>query len=223
MMAGVLLAAGASTRMGRPKATVRSGRESFLARGVRHLWAACDSVVVVLGSGAEAIKRHSEAEFESLLSSGRLHDDLAAAHGHGAPGLEVRFAFNPRWRQGMFSSVRLGLDAAVKLKPAAVLVLPVDHPAVRPFTVASLAKVMLEALAACRDGKERARFSYALVPRFHGRRGHPLVLSPALARAVAGDRLATDLSDAVRRNARLVGYLDVADRGVIVNRNTPRG
>jgi hypothetical protein len=48
-----------------------------------------------------------------------------------------------------------------------------------------------------------------------------VVLSPALARAVAGDRGAADLSDAVRRNARLVGYLDCVDAGVVRNRNHP--
>lgn len=222
MIAGLLLAAGASTRMGRPKATVRAGRDSFLVNGVRHLWAACDTVVVVLGAGAEAIKRQTEEDFAALVSSGRLHDDLAHARRHGKRGLEVHFAFNPRWRQGMFSSVRVGLDAALKLKPGGVLVLPVDHPGVRPFTVASLADVMHEALAACRGARERARFSYALVPRFHGRRGHPVALSSALARAVAGERAAENLSDAIRRHARLVGYLDVADRGVVVNRNTAR-
>ena len=33
---------------------------------------------------------------------------------------------------------------------------------------------------------------------------------------------AEDLSDAVRRNARLVGYVDVTDAGILRNRNTPR-
>ena len=66
------------------------------------------------------------------------------------------------------------------------------------------------------------RFAYALVPRHKRRRGHPLALSPALARSVAADATAVDLSDAVRRNARLLGYLDVTDAGVTRNRNTPR-
>ena len=64
-------------------------------------------------------------------------------------------------------------------------------------------------------------FSYALVPRFRGRRGHPLALSAALARAVAKDAAARDLSDAVRRSARLVGYLDVRDAGITRNVNRP--
>jgi CTP:molybdopterin cytidylyltransferase MocA len=220
MMAGVLLAGGASTRMGRPKALVQAENESFLARGVRRLWTACDSVVVVLGSDAKEIRVKAEREFERLLSSGRLVEDLRQAHGHGAAELEVRFAVNPRWKQGMLSSVRCGLEGALELKPAAAMLMPVDHPAVQPITVASLAGVMLQALAACRRGRERDQFSYALIPRFRNERGHPIALSPALARSVVADRAAQSLSDAIRRNARMVGYLDVHDRGVMVNRNT---
>ena len=220
MMVGVLLAGGASTRMGRPKALVPAGAESFLARGVRRLWTACDSVVVVLGSNAKEIRVRAEHEFEKLVSSGRLQDDLQQAHGHGAAELEVRFAVNPRWKQGMFSSVRCGLEGALDLRPTAAMLMPVDHPSVQPITVASLAGVMLQALAACSRGREREQFSYALIPRFRSQRGHPIALSPALARAVVADRAAESLSEAIRRSARMVGYLDVHDRGVVVNRNT---
>jgi molybdenum cofactor cytidylyltransferase len=221
MIAGVLLAAGASSRMGKNKALVRAGRSSFLVHGVRHLWTACDSVVVVLGANAAEIRRRAEEEFEALVEGGALREDLQYAHRHGSGGLEVHFVVNTRWKRGMYSSVRLGLREALSLEPAGVMVLPVDHPDVKPVTVASLAQVMLQAIVACR-AKERAAFSYALVPRHARHRGHPLALTPALARSIAGDDGAEDLSDAVRRHARLVGYIDVADPGVVRNRNTPR-
>jgi len=222
MNVGVVLAAGASRRMGRPKSLVRSGGQSFLARGVRHLWGACDAVVVVLGSDARGVREAIEREFVRLVGAGELHSDLQSAHRHGAPGLEVRFAVNREWRRGMLGSARLGLRRALPLKPESVLVLPVDHPAVRPATVRALAGAMRAALASYRGASARGRgFAYALVPRYRRRRGHPIALSPALARAVASDRGAADLSDAVRRNARLVGYLDCTDPGVVRNRNRP--
>jgi molybdenum cofactor cytidylyltransferase len=227
MRVGVLLAAGASSRMGRDKALIRTRGMSFLAHGVRHLWSACDSVVVVLGARAAAIRRAVTDEFGRLVEEGRLHQDLVTAHAHGADGLEVRFAENPRWRSGMFGSVRIGLQQALQLRPSAVLVLPVDHPVVKPTTVASLAVAMESALAAYGDAQVRGRqgpatpVAYALVPRYRHRRGHPVALSPGLARALLKDGEAENLSDAMRRNARLVGYLDVADPGVVVNRNTP--
>ena len=227
MMVGVLLAAGASKRMGRPKALVATNDGSFISHGIRTLWRTCDRVVVVLGADAPRIRGRTEREFVALVGAGRLALDLADAKRQSlladpsSERLEVRFVVNRAWRRGMLSSVREGLRAALSAHPEAVLVAPVDHPAVRPGTVADLGRVLIAALAACRTPRARARFSYALVPRFRGRRGHPVALSPALARAVAGDSEAVDLSDAIRRHARLVGYLDVSDAGVVRNRNTP--
>jgi CTP:molybdopterin cytidylyltransferase MocA len=222
MNVGVLLAAGESRRMGRPKALVSAGRESFIAHGIRHLWRECDCVVVVLGAQAATIRRKTEAEFVRLVGEGAFRRELAHAHAHRGDELEVEFVTNRAWRRGMLSSAQVGLDEALRRKPDSVLVLPVDHPAVRPATVSALATVLAQALATCRNARERARFSYALIPRHRGRRGHPVALSPALAAAVARDRDAGDLSDAIRRSARLVGYLDVDDPGVVRNRNTPR-
>ena len=222
MNVGIVLAAGASRRMGRTKSLVRAGGTSFLAHGVRHLWSACDAVVVVLGSDARRVQAAAEAEFVKLVGDGTLHADLQVAHRHGVAGLEVHFVVNRDWRRGMLGSARLGLRAALGLRPEAVLVLPVDHPAVKPSTVRALGAAMRAALGSYRGGGTRSSpFAYALVPRYRRRRGHPVALSPALARAVAGDREAADLSDAVRRHARLVGYLDCADAGIVRNRNHP--
>ncbi len=222
MNVGVMLAAGASRRMGRTKSLVRAAGQTYFAHGVRHLWSACDAVVVVLGADARRVRAAAEAEFVRLVKGGALHDDLQSAHRHGSPGLEVRFVVNRAWKKGMLGSARLGLRAALRMKPEAVMVLPVDHPAVRPATVRALAAAMKAVLASYRGaGSRRPGFAYALVPRYRRRRGHPVALSPALAKAVAGDLSAHDLSDALRRNARLVGYLDCHDAGVVRNRNRP--
>jgi CTP:molybdopterin cytidylyltransferase MocA len=218
MIVGVLLAAGASTRMGSPKPLVTTRGGSFLSRGVRHLWSACDQVVVVLGSNAKRIRESVELEFAHLVESGELHDELQRAHRHGADGLEVHFVENPDWRKGMYASVRLGLKEAMRAKPEAVLLLPVDHPIVKPRTVAALSEMIRAAIGACAV-KERGTFAYALVPRYRKHRGHPVALSPALALAVAKDGTSDNLSDAIRSHARLVGYLDVLDAGVVRNVN----
>ena len=222
MTVGVLLAGGASRRMGSDKALVKSGRQSFAAHALHHLWSACDAVVIVLGSHAKPIRSAIEAEFERLVGSASLRRDLAAARRHGARGLEARFVVNRAWKAGMFGSVRVGLKAALAFRPESVLVLPVDHPRIRSRTVEALAGTMHEALGAFgRRTRERDAFRYALVPRHRGRRGHPIALSPALARAVVADRGAQNLSEAVRRNSRLIGFLDVRDPGILDNRNSP--
>lgn len=221
MKVGVLLAAGASTRMGSAKATVKTKGESFAAHGVRHLWAVCDAVIVVLGHDAKRIQKAIETEFVHLVEQGRLHDDIVTAHRHGAAGLEVHFCVNKAWKKGMLGSAQVGLREALALKPEAVVLLPVDHPNVKANTVRALGAAMDAALGAYKGSKaDKKRFAYAVVPRCKGHRGHPVVLSPGLVSAVAADRAAADLSDAIRRNARLVGYLDLADPGVLRNRNT---
>jgi len=220
VIVGILLAAGASTRMGRPKALVASRGQSFLVRGVRALWSACDRVIVVLGSDADRIQRAAGEEFEALVEAGLLAPDLSGGPAGRSGELEVRFVNNPRWRQGMFSSVRAGLSTALRSRPHGVLVLPVDHPEVRAATVQALGRMLLEALGAF-GGRSASTFAYALVPRRRGHRGHPVAISAGLASAVVRDRKARDLADAIRSHARLVGYLDVADAGILVNRNTP--
>jgi CTP:molybdopterin cytidylyltransferase MocA len=221
MNIGILLAAGGSTRMGSPKPLVQAGRESFLVRGVRLLWNSCDVVIVVLGSQAAKVRKEAERELEQRVSEGWFHHALTRARG-GSRALEVHFVVNRAWRRGMLASARTGFAAARPLKPSAIVVLPVDHPEVGARTIGDLGEVMALALEACRSPRDRAGFHYALVPRYQRRRGHPLVLTPALAWAITSDHEATDLSDAVRRHARLVGYLDVEDPGVTVNRNTPK-
>jgi CTP:molybdopterin cytidylyltransferase MocA len=208
--------------MGSSKPLVQINGESFLAHGIRNLWAVCDTVVVVLGAEAARVRRSAEEEFERLIQTGGLHADLKAAKRHGIEGLEVHFIHNRSWARGMFDSARLGIAEALRAAPEAVVVLPVDHPHLAAPTVRVLSAAMDAALGAYKGSKkERQGFAYAVVPRHDGRRGHPLVLSPGLARRIADDDDANDLSDAVRRNARLVGYLDVPDPGVVRNLNAP--
>jgi CTP:molybdopterin cytidylyltransferase MocA len=227
MNVGVLLAAGASSRMGSPKALVMHKGQSFLVHGVRHLWSACDVVVVVLGADAKKIRSAIEQEFAVLVEGGALTPDLHAARKHGARGLEVRFETNAAWKKGMLSSAVVGLSAALKLKAESILLLPVDHPHVSGATVAEIAALMGQALKAFGGGKPAKGakpspgFAYALVPRAGGHRGHPVALTPALARAIVRDKAAEHLSDAIHRNARLIGYADVSDKGVLANVNKP--
>ena len=103
---GVLLAAGAGTRMGRPKALVRApDGEAWLVRGVRALHeGGCDAVTVVLGARA--------AEAAPLLV--------------GAPPSAVVVAEN--WAEGMGASLRAGLAALADTGADVAVVSLVDLP-----------------------------------------------------------------------------------------------
>ena len=91
MIAAVVLAAGESSRLGRPKQLVQFCGRSLIRGAVDAAReAGCSPVVVVLGAQAEAVRR----EIDSL---------------------EVRVVVNGRWREGMGGSVQAGIDDLVGL------------------------------------------------------------------------------------------------------------
>ena len=112
MIAGIILAAGASSRMGSPKALLEYRGESFIQRLVRVLSPVCDRVIVVLGYHAAAIRP-------------------------GLPGAAV-VAINPAPERGQLSSLQTAL-AALPSDAEGFLFTPVDSPAVEIETVERLA------------------------------------------------------------------------------------
>ena len=112
----VILAAGSSSRMGRPKQTLRYRGESLLRRAARAaLGAGCRPVIVVTGAHAELSRRELE-------------------------GLDVREVLNPLWETGMASSVRAGVEGHVGADPdaAAAVLLLCDQPHVTAEIVSGL-------------------------------------------------------------------------------------
>jgi CTP:molybdopterin cytidylyltransferase MocA len=113
-LAGLILAAGESRRMGYPKALLSYRGETFLDRLIGLFEPHCAPVIVVLGAQAERIR--------------------AGTARAGA----AEFVVNPDYTRGQISSLQCGL-AAVPADAGAVLLTLVDHPAVSPETVAALA------------------------------------------------------------------------------------
>ena len=118
-MAGVILSAGASRRMGAPKALLRYQGETFLDRLIRLLSAVCEPVVVVLGHDAGAIRAGLE------------------------PHQNATFTLNPDPERGMLSSLQCGLRIAPP-EARAVMFTPVDHPNVAAATIEALAQAFVK-------------------------------------------------------------------------------
>ena len=68
MIAGIILAAGASSRMGTPKALLDYRGETFVGRLVRVLGACCKPVIVVLGYHADAIRQQVPATANIVIN-----------------------------------------------------------------------------------------------------------------------------------------------------------
>jgi CTP:molybdopterin cytidylyltransferase MocA len=115
---GVLLAAGAGTRMGRPKALVSDKGGSWLLRSCVTLRnGGCDDVVVVIGAQASRAR--------ALLGD-----------------LPVVVVEATDWADGMSASLRAGLDHTAAGDADAALVHLVDLPDVGPQVVARLIEIV---------------------------------------------------------------------------------
>ena len=102
----VILAAGASTRLGRPKQLLQYRGKTLLAHAINEaVNSNADAVVVILGKDANLFKKEIDES-------------------------KVRVAINSSWEEGMASSVRLGLSTLFNTKPYvdAVIFMVCDQP-----------------------------------------------------------------------------------------------
>jgi CTP:molybdopterin cytidylyltransferase MocA len=144
-VAGVLLAAGDGSRLGRPKALVVVGGQSLAGRGVGLLAAGGASPVIVV-TGA--------AQLDADLRERARPDGTGASDG-GLPG--VISVHNPDWQTGMGSSLAVGLAAVPDECTAAVLALA-DQPLVGPEAVRRLIAAHAAGASvavACYEGRPR--------------------------------------------------------------------
>ncbi len=184
MIAALVLAAGRAVRMGSPKLLLPVGGEALLARVLRAARASrCDDVLVVVGAGAE--------------------DITAAAREAGA-----RAVLNPRYAEGMGTSVAAGI-AALPDACEAVVVLLGDQPFVGPEIINAL-------IDAHRDtGRPLVASRYGTV------RGAPMLIGRDLfdeARALDGDVGARVL---LRGHPDLLAEVDVGEGPASWDVDTP--
>ena len=110
----VILAAGSSSRMGRPKQTLQFQGESLIRRAaLAALGAGCHPVVVVTGANAELMR--SELE-----------------------GLDVREVLNSLWETGMASSIRVGVKELADADADAAVVMLCDQPHVTANVISDI-------------------------------------------------------------------------------------
>ncbi|MBN1282879.1 MAG: nucleotidyltransferase family protein [Proteobacteria bacterium] len=117
---GIILAAGASERMGSPKANLETaGGETLLDLQRRLLVSSgCEGVIAVVGADAAAIRERNSS-------------------------LDVKWIENSGWRDGQFSSLVRGIEGAIEQGASGAVVLPVDSAGVRGEVVASLIETAL--------------------------------------------------------------------------------
>ena len=185
MIVAVVLSAGASSRMGRPKALLPVDGVPFIERIVRALeHTEVDRTLVVLGHNAEAMRE-------------------AIAY------LGVDTVVNPDYARGQLSSLHTAIRALDGEPVEAILVHLVDH----PFIESRLVDRMIE--------RFRAEGKLIVVPRFNGRRGHPVLFSSKLFPEFLAASLDTGAKPVVRGHPEETLELDTDEAGILVDIDTP--
>ena len=193
--AGVILAAGASSRMGTDKALLPwppqtsaqlPSKDTFLSGAIRSLTLSTDFVLIVAGKNEVALAPIAYAKGASLIT-------------------------NPDPSRGQFSSLQVGLQEVLNRGRDAAVITLVDRPPVNPATVALL-----------RDAYESAPPSiWAVVPEFSGKHGHPYLLGRELIEFFLQALPTASARDIEHQHQDHIQYVTVSDPFVALNINTP--
>ncbi len=145
----IVLAAGMSTRMGSLKQLLRMGEKTLLETVLENLHRSqVDEVILVLGFSAETIQQQ-------------------------VPLGDVRVVINEAFREGMGTSLRVGLSSVDPGSEAALIVLA-DQPFVQPGTIDQLIE---------QYHKRKPRI---VIPVYKGFRGNPVLLDRSVFPEVMG-------------------------------------
>ena len=197
-LAGVILAAGESSRMGRDKALLpwpkASGRADILDRpagtilsaAIRALSAYCDLVIVIAGKNEAALQ--------------------PVAYACGASVVR-----NPAPERGQFSSLQTGLHEVLNLGRDSAMVTLVDRPPPRHET--------LSALVTAFERREHA--VWAVVPENASKHGHPILIGREMIEAFLRAPVTANARDIEHANQQRIRYVPVEDPLVTTNVDTP--
>lgn len=193
--AGLILAAGESSRMGRDKALlawppVAAGQapssETFLSAAIRSLSRATEFVVIVVGTNESAL--------------------APVIYAHGAS-----LVVNPEPSRGQFSSLQIGLREVLNHGRDAAMVTLVDRPPVSGATIDTLRQAFGSA----------DQNVWAVIPEFSGKHGHPYLVGREMMEAFLRVPATSTARDVEHANQKHIQYVTVDDPLVAVNINTP--
>jgi len=183
LIAAVVLAAGASSRMGRPKQTLLLNGVPMLQRVLEILRkSSVERVVVVLGANAAEVKKHIKFADEMVV-------------------------VNPRFAEGMSSSLRLGLENVAREAGAVIIALG-DQPFVLPTTIDMLVSAYEKSSAP------------VVIPTYQGARGNPVLFDKSVFSQLAKIRGDVGAKSVVQKNQADVLEVEVPDKGVLEDIDT---
>jgi molybdenum cofactor cytidylyltransferase len=180
----ILLAAGESKRMGTPKQLLPYGDKTIIEAVIDHMThSRLDGVLVVLGAHREKI--------EKIIA-----------------GLPVKTVYNPRYEEGMLSSVQTGFSSLPK-DARAVLVFLGDQPMVPSSVIDRIIETY-------RSGEKGI-----VLPVFGGTRGHPVLIDTKYSQEVAALDPEIGLRELIHNHPEDIMEVDADTPTIIEDIDTP--
>ena len=192
-LCGVILAAGASSRMGTDKALLpwpphtSNKSETFLSAAIQAFSTFNDLVLVVAGKNAANITPVVDANGAFLV-------------------------INPEPERGQFSSLRCGLHELLSRGCDAAMITLVDRPPVRASTLEKLFTEFEDAVA---------RRKWAVVPEYRNNHGHPIVIGREMIEAFLKAPSTDNARGVQHQNQEHIEYIPINDAFVAMNVDTP--
>jgi len=186
VIVAVVLSAGESSRMGRPKALLPIDGQTFIERIVAALkQTKVGKIIVILG--------HNARELQSKISH-----------------LPVEILINTDYKLGQLSSLQLAVrNLQPDLDCDGMLVHLVDHPYLAPALVEEMIRRFYET-------KKRI-----IVPKFHGKRGHPVIFSNALFDEILSAPMEEGAKAVVNAHRPETLEIETEEEGIAVDIDTP--
>ncbi len=189
MIVAVILSAGESSRMGRPKALLPIDGVRFIEK----IAAALKSTRV---GGIVAVLGHNAEEMRQKISD-----------------LPVEVIVNPDYKQGQLSSLAAAIRSIQSSQSSnrvdGMLVHLVDH----PYINAALVNLMIDRFYETKK--------LIVVPRYRGRRGHPVIFSSSLFAELLTAPVDQGAKTVVHAHRDQTLEIDTEDEGVTIDIDTP--
>jgi molybdenum cofactor cytidylyltransferase len=174
MAQGIILAGGYSSRIGVNKMTLPYRDQPLICHTVQSMAKSVSHIFVV---------------------TGHYHEDIVTAL---LPFSNLSIIHNPNYHQGMFTSVKAGIEFVTE----DFFIIPGDYPLIKPTTYELL----------------KTTHSEIAVPTFNGTKGHPLFIRASLIEALKLEPPISNLK--TFRDHYPIALIETDDEGILIDIDT---